>query len=336
MKPRPCHWMHPPLPTSAGSLRIIIPGGTGYVGGRICEHLAALGHEVVACSRRAGIWRGVESVQICAVDWRQSRELDEVLQGADAIIMLAAANEIDAALNPVAAADATSTQCLAWLEAAARQKVRRFLYFSTIHVYGANDGSNYDECREPRPVHPYASTHLAAEVYVQAAHSQGQLAATIFRLSNAFGAPVDPTVNRWTLLVNDLARQAIRDGRLRLRTDGLQQRDFIGLQEVCRAVEWTLQDRLSVTQSIVFNLGSGVSESVYQMALRVSKRAGLMWPGDFPVLRATPRPNAAPQPFRLDVTKLAKAGFTPTQVADREIDELLHFCKINERLLSQA
>lgn len=322
---------------SAGSLRVLIPGGTGYVGGRIAEHLASQGMDVCVCSRRAGPWAGpTRSIAVREADWRDPTQLDQLVDGRDAIIMLAAANEIDAAADPVAAADATSTQCVAWLEAAARAGVSRFVYFSTIHVYGANDGSRLHESREPRPVHPYASTHLAAEVYVQAAHRQGKLNAVIFRLSNAYGAPVDPAVKRWTLLVNDLARQAVLDGRLRLRSDGLQARDFVGLRQVCAAVHWSLQDRPRGAEAAILNLGSGVSETVYDMAQRVSRRARLLWPGEFPVLRPAPTPDATAPPFCLDISRLADAGFAVSSEPDVEIDELLRFCHDHALHLSPA
>ncbi len=47
-----------------------------------------------------------------------------------------------------------------------------------------------------------------AEDYVLAAHGNGLLGGIVLRLSNALGAPADPGVNAWTLIANDLCRQA--------------------------------------------------------------------------------------------------------------------------------
>jgi UDP-glucose 4-epimerase len=261
------------------------------------------------------------------VEWRDPASIDQALHGANAVVMLAAANEIGAARDPVAAAENTATQCLAWLQGAQRQAVPRFIYFSTIHVYGANDGALIDETSVPRPVHPYASTHLAAEMYVQSVHRQGGIAATIYRLSNAFGAPIDPGVNRWSLLVNDLARQAVLDGNLRLKSDGTQARDFIGMAVVCRAVEWCLRRESSEPEATVFNLGTGVSTTVYAMAQRIAMRAEHLMGRSFPIYRPSPPPDAPLQRYDLDVSRMASCGFSVPTDPDGEIDELLLFCQ---------
>lgn len=323
---------------STGKLRVLVPGGTGYIGGRVAEHLAAQGHDVCVCSRREAPWAGPsKSIKVQKVNWRDREQLDQLMKLCDAVVMLAATNEIESAQDPVAASESTSTQCMAWLASAARKGKKQFIYFSTIHVYGVNDGTVLSEACEPRPVHPYASTHLAGEVFVRSYHRQGKVDATIFRLSNAFGSPVDPGVNRWTLLVNDLARQAVLHGKLCLRTDGLQARDFVGINQVCAAVNWSLQsDRRRTAEASIFNLGSGVSETVYGMALRVSRRAQVLWQGEFPVLRTTPRPDATEPPFFLDVAWMKQAGLAAEGDPDREIDELLRFCKEHEKVLAHA
>lgn len=312
----------------AGSGSIVVPGGTGYLGGRIVEHLASQGHYVRVCTRGAPSWAGTPSARIDVnrVDWRDPDALDVAVRNAKAIIMLAAANEIAAESDPVAAADATATQCLAWLQAAQRQAVPRFVYLSTIHVYGPSDGSLISETRRPAPVHPYASTHLAAEVYVQTAHRRQATRGTIFRLSNAFGAPLDPRVNRWSLLVNDLARQALLDAALTLKSDGQQSRDFIGLSVVCRAIEWSLAAPDGGDEAAIYNLGAGESTSVYDMALTVAARAKALFGGSYPVHRRAPDTRGRPAPYNLDVSSLARAGFSHATNAEQEIDALLQFC----------
>ena len=92
------------------------------------------------------------------------------------------------------------------------------------------------------------------------------------RLSNAFGVPVHKDVNCWMLLVNDLCKQAVQTGRLVLQTSGLQQRDFIGLNKVCRVVERFLVGHDEFKQTNIFNVGSGISQSVRTMAQLIQQR----------------------------------------------------------------
>lgn len=314
-------------------MRVVIPGGTGYLGGRIAEHLRRSGSDVRVCSRKARRWSGPsQDIEVSQVDWHDARQIDAALTDADALVMLAAANEIDAASDPVTAAENTATQSLAWLQSAQRCGLRRVVYFSTIHVYGRVDGEFVNEERATRPTHPYASTHLAAEVYVQTAHRTGAMSTTIFRLSNAFGAPVDPNVNRWTLLVNDLARQAVRARELRLTSDGTQTRDFIGLSQVCAALSWALSQPRKSNEAEIYNLASGNSMSVYEMACTVAERAGGIL-GEVPrVLRIQPEAAERTSPHgRFDVSRLARSGFVPNTDTNREIDELLLFCLNHSR-----
>ena len=119
--------------------------------------------------------------------------------------------------------------------------VPRFLYFSTAHVYGSSLEGTITEQTCPRNLHPYATSHLAGEQAVLEAAQRGAIRGVVFRLSNAFGAPVSSEVNCWMLLVNDLCRQAVTTGELALRTAGLQLRDFVTLEDVTRAVLHVLQ-----------------------------------------------------------------------------------------------
>ena len=66
----------------------------------------------------------------------------------------------------------------------------------------------------PLPDIPYAITHRAAEDFTLMFASRGKLDARVVRLSNAFGAPAHGSVDRWTLLVNDLCRQAVETKKL--------------------------------------------------------------------------------------------------------------------------
>jgi len=114
--------------------------------------------------------------------------------------------------------------------------LERFIYFFTAHVYGEPLIGRITEATLPRPIHPYAITHYAAKNFVLAAHNQNKITGVALRLSNGFGAPTHPNVDCWTLLVNDLCRQAVQTRKIVLRSNGLQQRDLIPLMDIGGAV----------------------------------------------------------------------------------------------------
>ncbi len=157
------------------------------------------------------------------------------------------------------------------LDAAIAAGVKRFVYMSSAHVYGDLQGE-ITETSLTKARHPYAITKLAAENLVLAAHDAGKIEAAVFRLSNSYGSPTHVGVNAWMLLVNDLCRQAVAQRKMRLRSSGVQVRDFIPIDDVVRAVEHALglvKDRL---EDGLFNLGGDDCVSIQTMAERVAVR----------------------------------------------------------------
>jgi UDP-glucose 4-epimerase len=298
---------------------LIIVGGLGYLGGRIALACANNGWKVLLASRakrtlpieleHAGISLiapGTESI---------------ALQAVSAIIMLAAANELTVDIE-LACRD-TTLGCARWLQWAGSGK-KKFIYVSTAHVYGTPQGLAFSEATLPRPRHSYADTHLAAEVLVQGAHRRGAVEALIFRLSNAFGAPAYPGVERWSLLLSDLAKQAASSGHMQLASDGRPERDFITLSDVCAAMLWALARDHASEEAAIFNLCSEHSVSVLSMAQRLASRFARVV--DAPTISCAATNNTLATPFLLS-SSLRAHGFTPSNDIDAELDRLVSFCR---------
>ena len=306
---------------------VLLTGGLGYLGGRLACALAAAGHQVRCGTRRPGAaapdW--LPGMPMVTLDWASTEALTVACQGVDCIIHLAAMNEVESARDPVGALEMNGLACLRLLEAGKSSGVRRFVYFSTAHVYGTPLKGNIDESSLPRPVHPYAITHKVAEDFVLAAHDRKQIEGVVIRLSNGFGAPVTPDVDRWTLLVNDLCRQAAISGELRLSSAGSQLRDFITLTDVARAVNHLLKLDAGQLADGLFNLGGGKAMSILEMSERIAVRWRALTGRDIAIVR--PAGDGVPPPalnYRCD--KLAATGFTLIGQVDREVDDTLQLC----------
>lgn len=307
--------------------KVLLTGGLGYVGGRLALALSDAGYIVhcgTRCSRlSAPVW--FPNLHMVHLDWESMDSLTQVCQGVDCVIHLAAMNEVESTSDPVGALKMNGLASLRLLEAAKVTGVRRFIYFSTAHVYGAPLQGDIDETKLPRPVHPYAITHKVAEDFVLAAHDRKLIEGVVIRLSNGFGAPVTPDVDRWTLLVNDLCRQAATNGELRLNSSGTQLRDFITLGDVGRAVNHLLQLDTDQVADGLFNLGGGKAVSILEMTERIAARWQALTGCEIAIAR--PVGDSAPPPllnYRCD--KLAATGFTLTSEVNREIDDTLKLC----------
>lgn len=292
--------------------RILITGGLGYIGGRLALALGG-DNEVIITSRRhkdnIPTWTKDFEVRD-ALSWRTA------VRGCDVVIHLAAMNEIESARDHPGAVDVNIGQTLRWYAAAKQSNVQRFIYFSTAHVYGAPLQGRLDENCVTRPRHPYAISHRAAEDFVLSGTGMECL---VFRLSNAIGAPADHKVDRWMLVANDFCRQIAQTGQIVLKSSGQQQRDFIAMSDVTRAVEHMLG-----AQSWgdgLYNLGSGVSLSVLDLAFMIAERAGR----NIKVSRGVGGAPGAVLDYRTD--KLAETGFVWGHDFEGEIDATLALCE---------
>lgn len=308
--------------------RVLITGGFGYVGGRIAQALAALPDtHVVLGSRRAQEkpeW--LPTASLVVTPWDGPERLRQACSGVDTVIHLAAMNEIEAARDPVGALEANGVATARLLEAAKGSKVERFIYLSTAHVYGAPLVGRIDETTCPRPVHPYATSHRAAEDVVLAAHDTGALNGIVARLSNSFGAPTHPAVDRWTLLVNDLCRQAVTTGQLSLRSAGLQRRDFVTLTDVGRAIVHFVGLPREATGDGIFNLGGAWVPTVLEMAQLVAARSKAVLGFPVEIKRPEPGPGEVSQPLDYRLDKLLRTGFRLVSNHEAEIDATLALC----------
>ncbi|HWR73336.1 MAG TPA: SDR family oxidoreductase, partial [Nitrospirota bacterium] len=260
-------------------------------------------------------------------DMTDVRSLDIACREVETVIHLAAMNEIDSAANPEQALLINGLGTLKLLQAAERAGVKRFIYFSTAHIYGAPLTGTITEKTLPRPVHPYAITHRVAEDFVLSAHDAGNMTGIVLRLSNAFGEPATPDINRWTLIGNDLCRQAVTTGSLVLRSSGVQQRDFIPLDDVSAAVIHLLDLPADECGDGIFNLGSGQSYSIMEFAERVQSRCTSMLGFTPPIKRPQPDPTERAEPLNYRSDKLKATGYAPGNGFDDEIDRTVRFCR---------
>ena len=107
------------------------------------------------------------------------------------------------------------------IKASINNGIKKIIYVSTIHVYGKNLKGEVNENTKPFPTHPYSLSHKNSEDFILNSISKN-FAATIFRLSNAYGSPVDINANCWNLFMNDICKQAIEKRVILLKSDGLQ------------------------------------------------------------------------------------------------------------------
>lgn len=311
-------------------MRVLITGGFGYLGGRIAVELGREpGFMVRLGSRKPQRPPGwLPEAETVAMDVLERKTLSAAVVGVQAVVHLAAMNENECVADPGKAVLVNVLGTLNTLQAAIDAGVERFIYFSTAHVYGAPLVGHLNEETLPRPIHPYAITHRAAEDFVLAAHEQNKITGIVLRLSNGFGAPTHPDVDRWTLLVNDLCRQAVQTQKMVLRSSGIQQRDFIALSDVGRAVRHLLDLPRGNSGDGLFNLGGEASLSVLEMVRLIAARCQAVLIFSPEIICPASNPDEVGLDLVYGIDKLKQTGFRLLGDVDTEIDKTLRLCSV--------
>lgn len=309
-------------------MRVFIAGGLGFVGGRIAVHLAKAGNEIVIGTRSEKErldW--LPEATVVRIDWNDVTALTKACEGADVLIHAAGMNARESVADPAAALASNGVATARLFAAANRAEVVKFVYFSTAHVYASPLNGTITEKICPKNRHPYAASHLAGELSVLVNSSIEKTQGIVLRLSNAFGVPTRKEVDCWTLLINDLCKQAAQKQRLILRSTGEQTRDFISLTEVCRVVERIAICEIDTSIDPVFNVGTGVARSVIDAANIISERYERITGLKIPIFCETGHSDEKNLDFIYKIDKLSQINFQPNYNSTiTEIDDLLKYC----------
>lgn len=184
--------------------RVLVTGGSGFLGTHLVARLIELGWAVRVATRAR--WdRAPAGVEIAVVgDIGPATDWDAALDGAEIVFHLAARAHVlaDAGRTSDAEFERVNVAGSARLaRAAAAAGVRRLVYVSTIGVHGdQTDGAPFDESRGFLPVSAYARSKMRGEEAVRM-ESAADRAPTILRPPLVYGAGVPGNLRRLLRLI---------------------------------------------------------------------------------------------------------------------------------------
>lgn len=311
-------------------MKVLITGGFGYLGGRLSQFLAQQKNCEISLGSRLQnqppTW--LPQANVVQTKWDSSHALETICSNIDVIIHLAGMNAQDCTDNPTLALDFNALATDKLVKAAIQKNVKRFIYLSTAHVYGAQLIGDISEKTVTTATHPYATSHLAGERSISEAHKNKKIEGVVIRLSNAFGAPVHKNVNCWMLLVNDLCRQAVTNKTMVLKSSGLQRRDFITLTDFCRAIKHLIELPSNNLSDGLFNVGGAWSPTILEMTERLAECFNAHTNEIAEIKHETRSENEKVEVFKFDIVKLLSTGFNLSHpdIIDQELDCLIRFC----------
>jgi dTDP-glucose 4,6-dehydratase len=193
--------------------------------------------------------------------------VDSLAAETDAIVNFAAETHVDRSLmDPFAFIETDVRGTAVLCEAARKHGHQVFLLVSTDEVYGHVPRGRSVEDDAFRPRSPYAASKAGGEHVARAYAESFGLPLLVTRGSNTYGPYQYPEK-----LVPVLVTNAIDDMRLPLYKDGSAVRDYVFVEDHCRAIDLVLHE---APAGGAYNVGTGVETSGLQVAEAVLEIMG--------------------------------------------------------------
>jgi len=196
--------------------KIIVFGGSGFIGSHIADALSDTGYKVsIFDFKHSSNLRS--SQQMIVGDIMDRNKVIEAVQGCDYVYNFAGIADLDdATIRPLDTIRLNIEGNVNILEAARQAKVKRFIYASTIYVYSNKGGF-------------YRCSKQAAESYIEEFKSKYGLPFTILRYGTLYGLRSNSKNSIYRYVY-----QAIKEGYISSSGSGEEMREYINVKDAAK------------------------------------------------------------------------------------------------------
>jgi dTDP-glucose 4,6-dehydratase len=261
---------------------ILITGGAGFIGSNFTHYIYNKYPEYKILVVDALTYAGsVENLP--APVWTEDPEtrfefiygnvtnaelMDTLVSQSDYIVHLAAESHVTRSIYDnlqFFQTDVIGTQVLSNAVCKFKDRVSRFIHISTSEVYGTALTPFMDEDHPLNPMSPYASAKTGADRLVYSYWATYKIPAVIIRPFNNYGPRqhLEKVIPRFITSV-------ILQEKLRVHGDGQASRDFIHVDDTCRAIDLALHAPAEIVEGKVFNVGSDKHRSILSIAEEIT------------------------------------------------------------------
>jgi nucleoside-diphosphate-sugar epimerase len=233
--------------------KVLVTGGTGFIGTELVEQLHVRGYEVTILDRKDKPI-GLDHVKYIQGELSNPARCVMACGNQDYVIHLAAKARIpESFINPDEYFDSNVTGTRNILTAASAVGVRKFIYAGSSSVYGNNTPPNKPN-HKPDPLNYYAMSKLFGEHLCKQYKIMFNLNYNILRFFTVYSE------NQPTSLLFGKFAQMVKDGQpVTIHGDGEFKRDFIHVSDVASACIASMESKV---KNDTFNVGTGTSISV--------------------------------------------------------------------------
>lgn len=265
-----------------GRMKILVTGGSGFIGSHTCRRLLELGHQVICVDnfnnyyspkvKRANIkdLLGNKNFKCYKADILNFKKMEEIFakEKPDKIIHLAARAGVRASIEDPDIYIKTNIEgTLSLLRLAVQYNIHNFIFASSSSVYG-NDAkipfSEDDPC--DKPISPYGISKRAAELLVYAYHHLYKLHCTVLRFFTVYGPSGRPDMAPYLFV------EAIYKGReIKRFGRGDTKRDYTYIDDIVNGVVAALKKDFTYE---IINLGNSKPISLNKFIGVIEKLLG--------------------------------------------------------------
>lgn len=285
--------------------RILVTGGTGYIGSHTTVELQQAGYEVVSIDNLSNsnvkVLDGIEAItgvrplfeQVDCTDMQALKAVFEKYPGIKAIINFAASKAVgESVQKPLLYYRNNLVTLLNLLDLMPRYGVEGFVFSSSCTVYGQPDHLPVNEDTPIKPAtSPYGNTkQICEEIINDAVHAEAPYKAVLLRYFNPIGAHPSALIGELPLGVPQNLIPFVTQTAAGIREclsvfgddyntpDGSCIRDYIHVVDLAKAhvaaVGRMLSDKSQASVE-VFNLGTGRGLSVLEVIDTFQKVTGV-------------------------------------------------------------
>lgn len=205
--------------------KVLVTGGSGFIGSHVADTLESEGYRVILFDSVPSKYKS-KSQQEFIGDILIPGEVDKAVENCDTVFHFAA--QADIGLSSKMPANTINANIIGTqnvLEAVRKQKIKRFMFASTIYVY-SELGSFYRVSKQ------------ACEKIIEEYQREFELNYTILRFGSLYG----PRANKFNFISNSLW-DALKNKKIVRRGNGQEIREYIHVKDAARLAVNALSDK---------------------------------------------------------------------------------------------
>jgi len=316
-------------------MRILVTGGCGFIGSNFVRYMLKgyPNYSILNVDKLtyAGNLENLADLpsspryRFLRTDIAEAPQMEAIIrEGVDAIINFAAESHVDRSIEDPSAFMKTNVfGTFVLLEAARKvfpkQKIR-IVHISTDEVYGSlGESGAFTEESPLAPNSPYSASKTAADMLVRAYYHTYGLSTFITRCSNNYGPYQFPEK-----LIPLLISNAIEDKELPIYGDGMNVRDWIYVEDHCRALDTVLHHG---KEGEVYNIGGQSEKPNLEVVKTVLDQLGK----PHSLIRFVKDRPGHDRRYAMDISKIERElGWNPTVSFEEGIRRTVEWYKTHQ------